>query len=325
MLPAVAELVPPFAADDFVGVDLVNSPEIFVRSVEEDRLEDVIFVRHGRFGSIVVLTELVLVVGAVEGHFDLLHVFGVGVRVVHWAEACGLAVDAGLFVFGEGDLVLLLLVLGFGAQLGIEVGFVVRIEVVRVRVCDCDIVVKFGAAENKLLPPSRCAAEEIFGVVSEDAEDEVVVGFGGGGRAGVAASAFATFGVSGAFLRVEGGGFEDDTGFAEAGFDGRDVGVSANGHALGTEVGGPVGVKGLEFGEGDHLGKIWEKGFWVIVPKLHIRVVEKAFENRARDISSLIAWEHTLVERNHIEEWQAYLCLRTALSMDTPSCLRNPC
>ena len=45
--------------------------------VEEDGLEDVVVVGDGGFVGVVIQAELVLVVGAVECHFNLLHVFGV--------------------------------------------------------------------------------------------------------------------------------------------------------------------------------------------------------------------------------------------------------
>ena len=44
VLPSVTELMPPFAADDFVRVDLVDGPEVLVVFVEEDGLEDVVLV-----------------------------------------------------------------------------------------------------------------------------------------------------------------------------------------------------------------------------------------------------------------------------------------
>lgn len=115
MLPAMAQLVPPFSLDDGRRVDLIDGPEVRVAVVEEDGLEDVVFVGDGGFGGVVIHAELVLVVGAVEGHFDFGHIFGVGVRVVHGSEAWGFAVGTFALVFGKGDLVFLLFVFWFGA------------------------------------------------------------------------------------------------------------------------------------------------------------------------------------------------------------------
>ena len=171
MLPAMAQLVPPFPLDDGGRVDLIDGPEVGVAVVEEDGLKDVILVGDGGFGGIVVEAELVLVVCAVEGHFDFGHVFGVGVRVVHGSEAWGFAVGAFALVFGEGDLVFLLFVLWFGAQVGVEVGFVVLLEVVGVGVGDCDVVEEFGAAEDEFFAPGGGFAEEFEGVVGEDTHD----------------------------------------------------------------------------------------------------------------------------------------------------------
>ena len=85
MLPSMTELVPPFSLDDFAAVDFINGPHVRVCFVEEDGLEYVVVVWDGVFRSLVVHAELVLVVCAVKGHFDFLHVFRVRVRVVHWS------------------------------------------------------------------------------------------------------------------------------------------------------------------------------------------------------------------------------------------------
>lgn len=49
MLPAMPELMPPFAFDNLGFVDLVNGPEVGIGLVEEDGLEDVVFVGDGGF------------------------------------------------------------------------------------------------------------------------------------------------------------------------------------------------------------------------------------------------------------------------------------
>lgn len=144
MLPAMAELMPPFTTDDLALVDLVNRPQVAVGLVQENRLEDVVFVWHGGRGGVVVHAELVLVVGAVKGHFNLLRVFGVRVRVVHRAVAPGFAVRATGFVLGESDLVFFILGFGRRAELWVELGFVVALEVFTVRVGDGDVVVEPG-------------------------------------------------------------------------------------------------------------------------------------------------------------------------------------
>lgn len=150
---------------------MIDGPEVGVAVVEEDGLEDVILVGDRGFGGIVVHAELVLVVCAVEGHFDFRHVFGVRVRVVHGSVAWGFAVWALALVFGKGDLVFLLFVLWFGAEVGVELGFVVLLKVFRVGVGDGDIVKEFGASEDELFAPGGGFAEEFEGVVGEDAHD----------------------------------------------------------------------------------------------------------------------------------------------------------
>ncbi len=242
VLPAVAQLVPPFSLDDRGGGDLVDGPEVAVVGVEEDGLEDVLVVRLGGHGGVVVLPELVLVVCAVEGHFDLLHVRRVRVRVVHGAVAAGLAVLPLSFVFGKGDLRFLRCVLRWGAEGGLEGGFVVAGEVLAVAVGDGDVVVEVGAAQDEALAPGGCFAEEFLGVIGQDAEDHFVVG---GSRAGGACvPAFALAGISLAGFGVEGGGFKDDT-LRRAGFDRGDVGVGVDFDAFGFEVAAPVAVEGF--------------------------------------------------------------------------------
>lgn len=174
MLPPVTQLMPPFPLDDLALVDLVDGPEVAVGFVEEDGLEDVLVVGDGGFVGGMVHPELMLVVGTVEGHFDLLHVFGVGVRVVHWSVAGGFAVLAFLLVFGEGDLFFLLLVFGFGAEVGVEVGFIVVGKVFAIRVGDGYVVEEAGTPEDELLFPCCSLAEKLEGVVGQDTHDHVV-------------------------------------------------------------------------------------------------------------------------------------------------------
>lgn len=117
MLPPVPKLMPPFLHNHFIFVDIVDRPQMPVILVEEYRLKDVIFVWHrGGFRIVVFRPELVLVVGAIEGHFDLGWVFGVRVGVVHGAEAGGGAVRVvAAFGFGEFDHLFLRVGFGFGA------------------------------------------------------------------------------------------------------------------------------------------------------------------------------------------------------------------
>lgn len=146
MLPAMAELMPPFAPDDLALVDLVDCPQVAVGFVQENRLEDVVFVRHRGRRGVVVHAELVLVVGAIEGHFNLLRIFGVRMRVIHGAEAAGFAIWTAGFVLGESDLAFFILGFGRRAELRVELGFVVALEVFTVRVGDGDIVIEPGPA-----------------------------------------------------------------------------------------------------------------------------------------------------------------------------------
>jgi len=150
--------VPPFTLDDLGFVDLVDSPEVGVGFVEEDGLEDMLVVFDGCFVCAVVLSKLVLVVSAVESHFDLVHIFGVGMRVIHWSIAAGFAILPFLFILGERDLLFLLFVLWFGAEIGVKAGLVVFLEIFTVGVGDGDVVEEAGATEDEALFPGCCLA-----------------------------------------------------------------------------------------------------------------------------------------------------------------------
>ena len=150
-------------------------------------------------------------------------------------------------------------------------GLVVLLKVLRVGVGDGDVVEELGASQDEFLAPGRGFAKEFEGVVGEDAHNEIVEGFRCGLGAGVAAFALAGFGFP--FLGVEGCGGENDA-FFGAGFDGGDVGVGADLDAFGLEIGGPVTVESLEMGEGDHLGEVGEECLGVVIPKLHVWIVE---------------------------------------------------
>lgn len=129
---------------------------------------------------VLIHAKLVLVVRAVEAHFDLLRIRGVGMRVIHWTIAGGLVVDTFGFVLGEGNLLFLGFRLRFGAEGGVKLGLVDVIEVGGVAVGDGDVIVEAGASKDEFLLPGRCSAEESFGVVGKDAHDEFVEFFRGG-------------------------------------------------------------------------------------------------------------------------------------------------
>ena len=174
VLPAVAELMPPFALDDLGLVDFVNGPEVRVGFVEEDGLEDVVFVGDRGFVRVLVHAELMLIVGAVERHLDLVHVFGVGMCVVHRSVPRRLSVLSFLFVLREGDLFFLLLVFGLRAEFRVEACLVILFKVLGVGVGDGDVVKEASATENELLAPSGGPAEKLFRIISEDTHDQVV-------------------------------------------------------------------------------------------------------------------------------------------------------
>ena len=93
-------------------------------------------------------------------------------------------------------------------------------------------------------------------------------------------AAFTLAGFGFPFLGVEGCGGENDA-FVGAGFDGGDVGVGADVDPFRFEIGGPVTVESLKMWEGDHLGKVREEGFRIVIPKFHVGIIEQTFKDCA--------------------------------------------
>ena len=246
VLPPVTQLMPPFAFDDFAFVDLVNSPEIPVGLVEEDGLKDVLVVRNRRLIGIVVHAELMLVVGAVECHFDFFPVLWIGVCVVHGSVARGLAVGTGGLVFGELDLVFLLAVLGLGCKVRVEVGFKVFFKILAVAVGDGDVVEETGTAQDKLFFPGGRLAQEFQRIIGKDGHDHLVKSFRLRSRPRV-------FPLAVFPLRVKGSSLQDHT-FSAPRDDRRDIRVQANINASGLQICRPVGVEVLKMRERNHSG-----------------------------------------------------------------------
>ena len=216
--------------------------------------------------GVTVHAELVLVVGAVERHLDLPRVGSVRMRVVHGAITALFAILPFGLVLGEVDLLLLGLGLGFSAQFGLEAGFIVLVKVFGIRVSDGDVVEKLGTPEHKFFFPCRRLSQQFLRVVSEDGHDQLVESFGFGGWTGVLAGAVALLGV-------KGGCVENHATFASARYC-SDISVCADINTFGFEIGRPVGVKIMTIRKCDHGRKIRQECFRIIVPKLHVRVVE---------------------------------------------------
>ena len=66
VLPPMAELMPPLTFNDLALVDLINGPQVALRLVKKDRLEDVPVELYWRLISIVIHSELMLVVRAIK-------------------------------------------------------------------------------------------------------------------------------------------------------------------------------------------------------------------------------------------------------------------
>jgi hypothetical protein len=85
------------------------------------------------------------------------------------------------------------------------------------------------------------------------------------------------------------GGLKDDAPLAP-GEDLCDSCIESNIHPFRPKVFAPVGVEFGQFREGHHCGEVRKEGVRIIVPKLHIRIVEEAFEDGAGYICRLIAY-----------------------------------
>ena len=249
----MSQLMPPLLFNHFTLVNLINRPQMPIALIQENALENMILVRYGGFVRIMIQSELMLVVGAVERHLDLVRILGVGVRVVHGPIPRGLIVRSRPLVLGERDLVFLLLGLRLRAQLRVKARLEIFLEVVAIRVSDSDVVEEACAAENEFLFPGGRFAEQLLGVIGQDAEDHIVKGFCRGRGAGVLAAAKL---VNALFaLGVKGAGLEDYA-VGGAGEDCGDVGVGADVDTFGAEVGGPVTVEFFEVWESDHEGEV---------------------------------------------------------------------
>lgn len=272
--------------------------------------------------------ELVLVVAAVEAHFYAAGVGFVGVGVVHGVEAgtaaattisssftsssaVGVAVTVAVTVaatpiattaaaaaaivvivpaavvavvplpLGKGNLPLLLVGPGLGAQLGPEAGLVVVLEVAAVGVGDGEVVVEGGAAEDEALAAGGGGAEDAEGVVGEDAEDHSVEGLVRRRRGTMVT----------AVVVISGGTVPDAEvdGVVGAGEDAVDLGARPDLDAAGLEVAAPGAVEGVQVVKGDHGGEVGQQGLGVVVPELHVGVVEEALDDGAGDAGRLVA------------------------------------
>jgi len=277
--------MPPLLLNDLALINLVYRPEMPVLLIQEYRLEDMILVGYRRLIRTVVNSKLMLIVRNIKCHLNLVHVFRVGMRIVHRTESRGFVTRSRSLVLGKSYHVLLLLRLRFSAKLGVKMRFEILLEVLAVGVGDSDIVEECCTTEYELLLPSGDFAEKLFGVVGEYAENHVIECFCCAGWAGV----FATTKLVDTFLAlgIKGARLQYNT-ILRTGEDGGDVSVSADFDSLRAEVGGPVAVERLEVRERDHKREVRKEGIRIVVPEFHVGVIEEAFKDGAGDVGSLI-------------------------------------
>lgn len=148
--PGMAELVPPILPDDFVRVNLVDTPEVSIALLIQVNSLEYVLVK-GNVGW-----ELALVVCAVEAHFELGAILRVHLDVVHWLKVFfGIFVALGLVDIRER----------FGGLLvAIEV-LVVIAHVVSVPMCDGDVVGELCRSKDLSLAERGSGCKDAFGCV----------------------------------------------------------------------------------------------------------------------------------------------------------------
>lgn len=166
----MAKLVPPIPFDHFRLFDFVEGPQVLLLLVQKDCL--IYRLIAPRFLLIRGL-ELVLIVTAIEGHFNQAGVGLISIGVVHWLVGAA----SSRLTLGECDLFLLIIALGFRAEVWFKVGFVVFLEVILVCVRNGEVVVEGCTAENEPFTPGRRFSEYGQGIIGKNAEDNIIEGF----------------------------------------------------------------------------------------------------------------------------------------------------
>lgn len=160
---------------------------------------------------------------------------------------------------------------GFRAEVGLELCFVLPFEVGRVGVRYGEVVVKGCAAEDELLAAGCCVCEYAEGVVCEDAEHEMVEMF-----------------VCELVRRVVILDGQVDA-LVGSGEHAVDLGVCSDGDALGNEIIFPFLVKVVQTVKRVHGGLIRQQRFLIVVPELHVGIVEQPLDNGRGHIRRLVA------------------------------------
>lgn len=131
---------------------------------------------------------------------------------------------------------------------------------------DGDVVEELGTTQDKPLFPRRRLPQQLLRVVSENGHNQLIECFGFRGWTGVLAGAVALLGV-------KGGGLENYASFASAQYSGH-ISVCTDVDAFGFEIRRPVRVKVVAVGKCYHGWKIRQERFRIIVPELHVWIVE---------------------------------------------------
>lgn len=168
------------------------------------------------------------------------------------------------------------LLFGFGlcAEVGLELCFVLPIEVGRVGVRYGEVVVKGCAAEDELLAAGCCVCEYAEGVVCEDAEHEVVEMF-------VCELVRTVVVVVVLDCQVDA--------LVGSGEHAVDLGVCPDGDTLGNEVIFPFLVEVVQTVKRVHGGLIRQQRILIVVPELHVGIVEQPLDNGRGHVRRLVA------------------------------------
>ena len=112
-----------------------------------------------------------LVVGAIEGHLNFTRRFWVHLGVIHRTEPTSLILPPLNFAPSKSDPLLIIYGLLRAAEVGIEMGLIVLLKVLVIRVRDSNIIKEPCTTEDKLFFPSGGLPQEFLGIVGENGKN----------------------------------------------------------------------------------------------------------------------------------------------------------
>ncbi len=168
MLPAVAKLMPPLLLYHLAFIDLVDSPKVTVTFVEKDALKDMTVVWNRSSLGIMIHPKLMLVVGTIERHLNLLWVLCVWLRIIHGSITARLVICSPLLALGKSNLVCLRFRAWLCTQGSFELSFIVLLEVLAIGMRDCYIIIELCASKDESLFGACCSPQNLESIISQN-------------------------------------------------------------------------------------------------------------------------------------------------------------